>query len=133
MTAVERLTVSFAPAADRWQWGAAHRSRFLSPLALVPGLGRRLGLERPTDGGSFTLKRGGHGVDFRNGHAASYRAVYDLADLTRSRFAVAPGQSGNPLSRFFADQVEAWRNGESFAIVDDDATRGRLLLLPPPD
>jgi penicillin amidase len=41
--------------------------------------------------------------------------VYDLADLDRSLFMVAPGQSGNLLSRHARDFLTRWRDGGSTA------------------
>ena len=69
-------------------------------------------------------------------HAASLRAVYDLADLNRSRFMHAPGQSGHPLSPHYRDLAVRWAAGESVEIRDDwtpDALPdgARLLTLAP--
>jgi penicillin amidase len=50
-------------------------------------------------------------VVFPDVHAAGLRAVFDLADLDRSRFIIAGGQSGNPLSSHYHDLVERWRDG----------------------
>ncbi|MFW5660454.1 MAG: penicillin acylase family protein, partial [Oceanicaulis sp.] len=52
-------------------------------------------------------------------HAASFRAIYDLADLNRSRFMFAPGQSGHPLSPHHGDLAARWAAGEYFEIRDD--------------
>jgi penicillin amidase len=52
-------------------------------------------------------------------HAASMRAIYDLADLNRSLYMFAPGQSGHPLSRHHGDLAERWAAGEFFEIRDD--------------
>jgi penicillin amidase len=41
------------------------------------------------------------------------RAVFDLADPSKSTFVLAGGQSGNPLSPHFADQLPPWQAGEA--------------------
>ncbi len=41
---------------------------------------------------------------------AGLRIVTDLAAPDQARMIVAPGQSGNPLSRHFADLVRRWRD-----------------------
>ena len=51
---------------------------------------------------------GDHERPFANRHAASLRAVYDLADLNRSQFMHSTGQSGHPLSRFYANFAPLW-------------------------
>jgi penicillin G amidase len=44
--------------------------------------------------------------------APSWRVVYDLDDLDRSRGALPTGQSGNPASPHWNDQHELWTAGE---------------------
>jgi penicillin amidase len=67
-------------------------------------------------------------VVFPDVHGAGLRAIFDLADLDRSRFIIAGGQSGNPLSAHYRDQVERWRDGRYIEL------RGRgeevLTLVP---
>jgi penicillin amidase len=132
--AVARLAREHGTNPDEWRWGSAHRARLIHPILFVPGFGRLFGTDVASDGDGHTLKRGGHGSDFRNGHAAGYRAVYDLAQPSRSLFSMLPGQSGNPFSRYFADQVADWRDGRYFMIPSFDeaavGARGRLRLLP---
>lgn len=138
-TATASLTARYGTDTTSWRWGAAHPARFTHPLlSFVPGLPRWLGITVPSSGGNYTLMRGGYsGGDgiFVNGHGAGYRAVYDLNDLEQSLFMVAPGTTGNPYSRYFAEHREAWRIGAMFKLpgVDDARTdaRGILTLVPP--
>ena len=81
--------------------------------------------------------RGGHGENdglFTNGHGAGYRAVYDLNDLDQSLFMVAPGTTGNPYSKHFAEHGDAWRTGAMFRLPTHDEARaqprGILTLVP---
>jgi penicillin G amidase len=62
-------------------------------------------------GDATTLDCGGTDEAFEAIHGASFRGVYDLADLDRSLFMMAPGQSGNPLSRHARDFLTRWRDG----------------------
>ena len=62
-------------------------------------------VNRATPQGGFRLRR------LPDVHGAGLRAIFDLADLDRSRFIIAGGQSGNPLSAHYRDQVERWRDG----------------------
>jgi len=69
------------------------------------------------------------------GAIANQRTVIDLADVERSRFALAGGQSGNPLSPHYGDLFEVWRRGEGVPIAwsraaVDAAVRDRLVLRP---
>ena len=53
---------------------------------------------------------------FANRHAASLRAIYDLADLDRSLFMHSTGQSGNVLSPWYASFAERWAKVEYITI-----------------
>jgi penicillin amidase len=121
-----------------WRWGDAHRVTFRHDVwSRVPLLGSLLGRSLPTDGGDFTVNRGGvrfgagRTPDFEDVLVPSLRAVYDLADLDNSRFMIAGGQSGHPLSPHYGDLLESWRDGLYVKLVgaETEATQ-RLVLLP---
>jgi penicillin amidase len=58
-------------------------------------------------------------------------AVYDLADLDRSLFVVAPGQSGNLLSRHAWDFLRRWRDGGTVTLGPaPDHVEERVRLTP---
>ena len=123
----------------RWQWGNAHVARFSPPyLGDVPLLGRLFSAEVATDGGYDTLNRGHMRIaqdtaPFRNLHGAGFRGIFDLADLDRSRFMIAVGQSGNPLSRHFLDLTLPWRDFAWLTLpaVGTPLPDGRTLRLLP--
>ncbi|MGC5189035.1 penicillin acylase family protein, partial [Escherichia coli] len=48
---------------------------------------------------------------FANRHAASLRAIYDLAEPERSLFIYQTGQSGVALSSRYADMSAGWADG----------------------
>ncbi len=138
--ALEELTARFGPDPARWRWGDVHRAAFdhrlLGSLPLI-GAATNLGIE--TDGGFYTVNRGANRLGepdhpYAHVHGAGVRAVYDLAELPQSRFMIATGQSGNPLSRHYGDQIERWRDGGSITLGQsrDDLARqasGRLTLV----
>jgi penicillin amidase len=64
-------------------------------------------------------------------HGASFRGVYDLANLERSLFVVAPGQSGHVLTPLARNFVQLWRDGAMIMIpAQSDAVAVRLTLMP---
>jgi len=103
---------------SRWRWGVAHVARFEHPLLrLLPWLGRLTGADIASSGDDATVDRGGlAGGSFDSVHGASYRGVYDLSDLDRSRFVIAPGQSGHLASGLADNFVQRWRDGEMVEI-----------------
>jgi penicillin amidase len=124
----------------RWRWGDAHRAALVNRvLTHVPLAGRFANLDVATDGGNDTVNRGlmaeSGANPFAHAHGAGFRAVYDLADLARSGFVIATGQSGNPLSPHYGDMVERWRDGRHVTIATDKETARQravstLTLMP---
>lgn len=116
-----------------WRWGAAHPARFDHPfLGKVPLLGGMADLQVPSDGDDFTVSRAayaveGNGARFPQIHGAGLRAVMDLSNLADSRFVIATGQSGNPLSRHYGDMLPAWSVNRLFRF-DLDSKRSVLTL-----
>jgi penicillin amidase len=105
----------------RWRWGTVHRATFANPvLSHLPLLGWLTTRRIPASGDDATVGRAGmpdeSRLDFDDVHAAGYRGVYDLADLDRSRFMIAPGQSGNELSPHVADFMRRWRDGATITL-----------------
>jgi penicillin amidase len=138
---LERLTARHGPHVPSWEWGAEHVAPLAHPvLGRLPAVGGLFRLEIPTDGGFYTVNRGATRTSdpehpFRHVHGAGFRAVYDLADPARSRFVIATGQSGNPLSPHWGDFVRRWRDGGSVTLAgsaDEVAAGGlgRLTILP---
>ena len=113
-----------------WRWGNAHRAKFDHPLfRSVPLMGTIANLWIETDGGEYTINRGGMRIvdesePFAHLHGSGFRSVYDLADLEHSRFVIATGQSGNILSPHYRSMMWTWRDG-GFVVLGK--TRGELM------
>ena len=115
--ALAALSSEFGEGVKDWRWGDVHKARFAHSLFThVPVLNKFVDLEIESNGGYYTVNRGAHFVwdpvrPFAHVHGAGFRAVYDLAELGKSRFVIATGQSGNPLSKHYGDMLERWRDG----------------------
>lgn len=102
----------------RWRWGQAHAARSEhKPFSRVPSLAGFFNVRVPTGGDTYTVNVGRHNLrdesaPFESVHAASLRAIYDLADLPSSRFISSTGQSGSVLSSHYRDWTERWARGE---------------------
>jgi len=124
-----------------WRWGEHNRAWFEHPLfAGTPGLDRLVDLKLARGGSSETIDLSGASYDADSGEyltttGPSLRALYDLAEPERSRFIVAPGQSGNPLSSRYRDLAGRWQRGEYVPMVTDHAVLRRepheTLILSP--
>ena len=131
--AVGDLTRRFGNDPAQWRWGEAHPAIFAHPLLRpLPVLGPLATLSIPSPGDDTTIDRGGPLYkQFQSVHGAEYRGVYDLADLDRSLFIVAPGQSGNLLSRHARDFLTRWRDGATITLGPTaDATTATIRLTP---
>jgi penicillin G amidase len=62
---------------------------------------------------------------------AGFRGIYDLADPSNSRFIIATGQSGHPLSRHYADQLPLWKRGDGIRlhVSEAEVMRGNTGVL----
>lgn len=127
------LEASWGKDMKTWRWGAAHPARLEHPfLGRVPLLGGMADLSVPADGDDFTVSRAAYRVEaggtrFPQIHGAGLRAVFDLSDLSDSRFVIATGQSGNPLSRHYADMLPAWSVNRLYRL-GLDSKRSVLIL-----
>jgi penicillin G amidase len=97
-----------------WRWGPWHSALSAHrPFARAGALARLFNVTVPTGGDSWTVNVGQYWandprVPFANRHAASMRAIYDLADLENSRFIYQTGQSGLVFSPRYRDMSGQW-------------------------
>ena len=140
--ALDQLAGRFGEGFEDWRWGAMHRAQFRHRIFTgQPVLGRIADLAIATDGGAYTVNRGASRVadpdsPFADIHGPGYRAIYDLSDLTQSRFMIATGQSGNPLSSHYGDLLRDWRDGRYMRLGlkrrDLEAVAEGVFRLVPP-
>ena len=131
--AVDELAGRFGPDPAAWRWGEAHPAVFANPLLrAVPLLGWLSRPPSPCPATTSTLFRAGMAWgSFTAVHGAEFRGVYDLADLDRSLFVVAPGQSGHLASPRARNFVQRWRDGAMITISARPASVAvRLTLIP---
>lgn len=114
--AVGELTAVQGDDPAAWRWGTAHVADMQHPiLRFLPVVGPLVAVTPEVGGGDDTLERGAVRFDgktpYASVHGAGFRAIYDLADLDRSRFMIATGQSGNPYSPHWSDLAPLWAEG----------------------
>ena len=125
----------------RWRWGDAHFA--LSehrPFGRQPLLAKYFDISVPSPGDTYTINVGRNSLaneaaPFASHHAASLRAIYDLADMDKSVYIHSTGQSGNLFSPLYKNFTERWSRVEyipmsmkrSDAIAD---SLGTLRLQP---
>ncbi len=126
------LSARFGPDFSTWRWGTVHQAVFAHPfLSGIPVLGEITTLRIAVPGDGTTLDRADMNAALEAVHGASYRGVYDLADLDRSLFVMTPGQSGNPMSRHARDFLTRWRDGAMVLLGPKPVSVSATIRLEP--
>ncbi|GAB3060251.1 penicillin acylase family protein [Sediminivirga luteola] len=121
-----------------WSWGAVHHTALEHPAFTgrtgIPAEWARLG-PVPRGGTGDTVGLAGYDGTFRQTIGSSFRMALDVGDWDRSLTMNAPGQSGDPRSRHYADQFGPWLRGETFPLVYsrqavEDNAGFRFTLMP---
>jgi penicillin amidase len=137
-----RLRVLHGDETESWTWGTVR------PLTLRHALGDRAPLGAVFNRGPFPI--GGDGdtiaqaspdpADPTSGTTvaiASLRMAIDVGDWERCRWVLPGGQSGNPFSPHYDDQLTLWREGDALPIQWSEAAVAgathRTLTIHPPE
>lgn len=107
--AAVRLRQRQGPDPSRWRWGADHQMRWGHNLGRDPELRDLFNLpdtEVGGDGMTVFNTQTEYGITSSSG--VSFRQIYDLGDLNAARICIPPGNSGQPGSPHYGDNVERW-------------------------
>ena len=109
--------------ADRisWNWGAIHKVDLPHPISSRGGIFKHLSRGGdPVSGSGITVSNTGFDPNYMAVMGANYRLTADLADDPPGLWAVdAAGQSGNPGSANYCDQLSSWLQNEHHFIPLD--------------
>jgi penicillin amidase len=138
-SAVRRLRAEHGDDPAGWAWGRLRTLTLRHPVGSQAILADTFNIGPvPMGGDATTPMQAASGPlhPFDNpGYLANTRVVIDLADPERSRFVLAGGQSGNPMSAHSRDLFEMWRRGDGVPIAwSDEAVASaavETLLLEP--
>jgi penicillin amidase len=114
-SALDELTTHLGDDMQQWRWGALHRARFAGRLSIIPELADLFTAGDVEMGGDDqTVLQGLYepGVPYDVAVLPSWRQIIDMADLDSSVGTLTLGQSGNPVSPHFKDQLDLWTEGE---------------------
>jgi penicillin amidase len=137
--ALDELAARHGNDVAAWRWGAAHVARSEHrPFSKVPVLHRLFELRTPVGGDTHTVMamRVGLRPDkltgdlFHVDHSASLRAVYDVADRSKSGVVHSTGQSGIVFAAGYRDFVGPWTRGELLPLWPQGAPAAVLVVKP---
>jgi penicillin amidase len=114
--ALDQLQETLGPDSSAWQWGAANRMIFVSPLR-TEGFGRDWlgGGEHPGRGSHETLNRAGYSTDkfpYTTAYIASARLVMDFADNEKIMASLPGGNVARQGHPWFASQLDNYLTGD---------------------
>ncbi len=136
--ALGKLRQRYGDDPANWRWKIAHQAVFAHPLlGSLPVIGRffRFSIAVPGDASTIDVAApaptDADPDGFTAVHGPELRAVFDLADLNRSLFIMAPGESGNLLSAHAGDLLRSWRDGRTFILGAAPSQPSRTISLFP--
>ena len=92
----------------KWTWGEANKIKFPHPLAVVPLIGLQYDVRTLPYKGS-----GGTAASPNVGANVSMRFIASPNDWDLTRHVIPTGESGDPKSPHWADQLDNWYNGST--------------------
>jgi len=134
--ALTRLTAQQGTDMRAWRWGAWHPAiSSHKPLGKVPYVSAAFDVRTESAGDLFTVNVGQYWANdpqepFANRHAASLRAVYDLAEPEQSVFMYQTGQSGHAFDPRSRDMAHAWASGRYRPLQQTSKPVHRMVLTP---
>jgi len=138
--AADRLAARYGPHPSGWAWGRVRPLLFHHPVSQRRPLGRVFDLgPYPWGGDTNTVSPAvvdpADPSSNPDAAVASLRMVIDVGRWELSRFVLPGGQSGNPFSPHYADQMPLWLKGDALPIAWSEeavhrATRHTLVLRP---
>jgi penicillin amidase len=135
----EELKRTQGPSINDWQWGKLHKLTFTHTLGSVKPLDKIFNRgPYPVGGDSNTVWNTAtayHDPSIDQLIGPPFRFIADMSDLNKCQGMLAPGQSGQPGSHHYDDQVEAWfkcgYHPMYFTREDvEKAAEGKLTLEP---
>ena len=134
---LEQLSRQLGSRPDEWRWARLHLAiSSHKPFGKVAGLSRIFDERIESAGDLFTVNVGQYWANerqqpFATRHAASMRAVYDLAEPERSQFIYQTGQSGHPFDPRSRDMARSWATDGYRALqLQPQVVRHTLTLHP---
>jgi penicillin amidase len=136
---VDYLKRELGPHMDDWGWGRLHKLTYSHPLGQVKPLDKLfnrgpypLGSDNSTIWAALATF---HDLSNPDIVGPPFRFIADMSDLRRSFGLLAPGQSGQPGSKHYDDQIRAWFTAGYHPMLfkREDVEReakARLQLLP---
>ncbi|HYX48345.1 MAG TPA: penicillin acylase family protein, partial [Ktedonobacteraceae bacterium] len=136
--AIEDLQEKFGSDISKWKYGKIHQMTYSHPLGTIKPFDKIFNRGPYPVGGDIDTVNMGASLPNQPETVVtvpSYRQIVNLADLKASLSGHAPGQSGHPASKHYADFIKPWLNVEHHpqlferGIIEENA-EGTLYIVP---
>jgi penicillin amidase len=104
--AVKKLTRQLGADESNWTWGGIAKVRFPHPLGAAPLIGPKFTVPPFPQNGTGGLL----GATVNVGSAVSMRLIADPSNWDETQHGISLGESGDPSSQHWTDQLQDWRN-----------------------
>lgn len=133
----DRMVATYGEDEPFPKWGDVHMARYEHPFAAAAGALLNAGeVELPGSANTVNVaayRWAEEGFEAR--HVASMRMITELTDPPQSNVVLPPGNSGQPASRHYQDQLRSWARGDRYPLwfTDDQVKQNAdatLVLTP---
>lgn len=136
LEASDALTERQGGDSEAWRWAEDHQIAWKHNLGRDPELSPTFDLDPlPMLGDRNTVWNAGTPLGATGMHGVSYRQILDVGDLNSAKIVIPPGNSGQPGSPHYDDNLQRWINGEYHPLFVDwgdiDANAEASLTLAP--
>jgi len=99
---IEEIKKRLGQDESKWKWGEFAKVQFPHPLSQAPVIGAQFTIP--------AFPQNGSGSTVNNGSNVSMRFIADLSAWDNSRLGIPLGESGDPRSSHWKDQLDDWRS-----------------------
>jgi len=129
--AIDELEEAYGSSMDEWEWGLYHKVYFEHPLSGASSMLKRFLNDRdpePVGGSRVTVGAASYNDSGIVNHGASWRFVIDTENMNNGYHIVGPGQAGHYKSKWYQNQIDAWKNGDYHQTSISKPDGDRLIL-----
>jgi penicillin G amidase len=129
--ALDELEEAYGSQIDVWEWGMYHRVYFEHPLSGASSVLKWFLNDRdpePVGGSRVTVGAASYNESGIVNHGASWRFVIDTENMNNGYHIVGPGQAGHYKSKWYQNQMDAWKNGDYHQTSISNREGDRLIL-----
>nr|WP_113968455.1 penicillin acylase family protein [Rossellomorea aquimaris] len=129
--AIDELEEAYGSSMDEWEWGLYHKVYFEHPLSGASSVLKKFLNDRdpePVGGSRVTVGAASYNESGIVNHGASWRFVIDTENMNNGYHIVGPGQAGHYKSKWYQNQINAWKNGDYHQTPISNPDGDRLIL-----